>query len=75
MSDPADRTGDWMDGAERDDGKTCIICGHDKENGIVIVSEFICEECEAEMVRTDVRDARYPFFIHQMKRIWYQKDA
>lgn len=75
MTDRVDRTGDWMDDAERNDGKTCIICGQDKENGIVIVSEFICEECEAEMVRTDVRDARYPFFIHQMKRIWYQKDA
>jgi hypothetical protein len=53
----------------------CIICGNHKENGIMIISEFICEECESEMVRTDVQDAKYPFFIHQMKQILYKKNA
>ncbi|ANE46016.1 inhibitor of sigma-G Gin [Paenibacillus swuensis] len=54
---------------------TCIICGLKKEEGIHIVSEFICDTCESEMVRTDVKDEKYPFFIHQMKRIWYKKNA
>jgi hypothetical protein len=53
----------------------CIICGLEKESGITIISEFICESCEAEMVRTDVKDEKYPFFIHQLKRIWVQKNA
>ncbi|MGM0884777.1 MAG: sigma factor G inhibitor Gin [Bacillota bacterium] len=55
----------------------CIICGQQKAEGqgIRIVSEFICETCEAEMVRTDVRDAKYPFFIHQMKQIFLEKNA
>ena len=53
----------------------CIICGLEKQEGIVIISEFICDTCEAEMVQTDVKDAKYPFFIHQMKQIWYKKDA
>jgi hypothetical protein len=53
----------------------CIICNEPKAEGILVVSEFICEECEAEMVRTDVQDAKYPFFIHQMKQIWYSKNA
>jgi hypothetical protein len=53
----------------------CIICGQEKESGITIISEFICESCEAEMVRTDVKDEKYPFFIHQLKRIWVQKNA
>ncbi|CAG5087886.1 Sigma-F transcribed protein [Thermobacillus xylanilyticus] len=53
----------------------CIICGQEKEFGITIISEFICESCEAEMVRTDVKDEKYPFFIHQLKRIWVQKNA
>ncbi|BBH23374.1 hypothetical protein Back11_47190 [Paenibacillus baekrokdamisoli] len=56
-------------------GKSCIICGHDKVEGIHIVNEFICEACELEMVRTEVQDAKYPFFIHQLKRIWIQKNA
>ncbi|XEC95009.1 sigma factor G inhibitor Gin [Paenibacillus tarimensis] len=54
---------------------TCIICGYDKEEGIHIVSEFICESCETEMIRTDVKDAKYPFFIHQLRQIWIRKNA
>ncbi|NOU98351.1 inhibitor of sigma-G Gin [Paenibacillus sp. LMG 31456] len=53
----------------------CIICGQTKEYGIIIISEFICEDCEHEMVQTDVMDAKYSFFIHQMKQILYKKDA
>lgn len=53
----------------------CIICGLEKDSGITIISEFICESCEAEMVRTDVKDEKYPFFIHQLKQIWVQKNA
>jgi hypothetical protein len=53
----------------------CIICEQDKSLGIMICSEFLCDECEAEMVRTDVKDAKYPFFVHQMNKIWYKQDA
>ncbi len=55
----------------------CIICGQGKlaGEGIYIVSEFICNSCETEMVRTDVRDDKYPFFINQMKRILIKKNA
>lgn len=60
---------------EEQTSKSCIICGHDKLEGIRIVDEFICEACELEMVRTEVQDAKYPFFIHQLKRIWIQKNA
>ncbi|GAA3411864.1 sigma factor G inhibitor Gin [Paenibacillus hodogayensis] len=54
---------------------TCIICDQPKPEGILICSEFICEECEAEMVKTDVLDAKYPFFIHRMNKIWYRMNA
>ncbi|MBB3114080.1 superfamily II helicase [Paenibacillus phyllosphaerae] len=55
--------------------KYCIICGHEKLAGIRIIDEFICESCETEMVQTDVQDAKYPFFIHQLKRLWVEKNA
>ncbi|MDQ1910972.1 sigma factor G inhibitor Gin [Paenibacillus sp. GD4] len=63
------------DALQQEITNSCIICGHSKENGIMIISTFICEDCETEMVRTDVRDAKYPFFIHQMKQILYKKNA
>lgn len=53
----------------------CIICEQHKKEGIYIVSEFICESCEAEMVHTDVKDDKYHFFIHQMKQIGLQRNA
>ena len=56
-------------------GEICIICGSTGKEGIRVISEFICEECEMEIVRTDVQDAKYPYFIHQLKRIWYPKNA
>ncbi|BFH10383.1 hypothetical protein J6TS7_65970 [Paenibacillus dendritiformis] len=48
----------------------CIICGEASEDGIVVVNQFICTSCEQEMVKTDVQDRKYPFFIHRLKRLW-----
>jgi len=55
--------------------RNCIICGLTKktQEGIILISEIICESCESEMVRTDVKDEKYPFFIDRMKRIWYNQ--
>lgn len=53
----------------------CIICDKKTMHGIRLYSKMICVECESEMIHTDVKDEKYPFFIHQLRRIWYQKDA
>lgn len=60
---------------EEQAGQTCIICGETKVEGIRIVSHFICEDCEAEMVRTEAEDDKYRFFIGRMKQISLQKNA
>ena len=61
--------------AEETTGTDCIVCGHEKQQGIRIIDGFICDTCETELVRTDVQDAKYPFFIHQLKRICLQDHA
>ncbi|WP_238162459.1 sigma factor G inhibitor Gin [Cohnella sp. AR92] len=48
---------------------TCIVCGQPKEQGIHIVNEFICLDCETEMVQTKVEDEKYPFFVHRLRQI------
>ncbi|CCQ98221.1 Inhibitor of sigma-G Gin [[Clostridium] ultunense Esp] len=53
----------------------CIICDTEKEEGIDIWKSFICNECEQEMVRTEVSDHRYNDFIHKLKKIWLKQDA
>lgn len=53
----------------------CIVCGEERSAGIAICEQFICQSCEQEMVKTDVRDEKYPFFIRQMKQIWFKMEA
>lgn len=56
-------------------GKACFVCGRDQGEGMLIFDQFLCDPCEREMIRTDVQDERYPFFVQQMKQLWLQKDA
>lgn len=53
----------------------CIICRKPKAQGIRICYQMICEECETEIVNTEVSDERYPYFIHQMRQIWYKESS
>ena len=48
----------------------CIICHQSKPLGIRICGEFICLDCERDIVHTDVTDAGYNRFVEGMKRIW-----
>ncbi|RKP45479.1 inhibitor of sigma-G Gin [Cohnella endophytica] len=54
---------------------TCIVCGEPKEEGITIVTEFICTSCESEMVHTPVEDEKYPFFVRRLKQLWVKFHA
>jgi len=59
-----------MDIIKENDLKLCVMCGEKRENGITINSGFICDECEHEIVHTDVNDEKYPYFIQKMKNLW-----
>lgn len=48
----------------------CFVCTEEKEVGMFIWGHFLCRECEGEMIQTEVHDAKYPFFIKQMSKIW-----
>lgn len=53
----------------------CIVCGEDRSLGIAIWDQFICQSCEQEMIKTDVQDEKYPFFIKQMRQIWLRENV
>lgn len=53
----------------------CIVCGNLSEKGIHICEQWICAMCEDEIVQTDVEDEKYPFFIHQLRQIWYKSNV
>ncbi|MFC5406739.1 sigma factor G inhibitor Gin [Cohnella soli] len=50
--------------------RTCMVCGEPKDEGMTIVTEFICSSCESEMVKTETEDEKYPFFVRRMRRLW-----
>lgn len=54
--------------------RECIVCEQQKGSGITICEQFICESCEQEMIKTDVKEAKYPMFVKRLRRIWL-KDA
>lgn len=49
-----------------------MICCEQKVEGIQILTQFLCHECEREIVKTDVEDERYAYYIDRMKRIWLE---
>lgn len=53
-------------------GGTCIVCSEAKASGIRIFSQFICDECEREIVQSNVGDDNYPMYIDRMKKIWLE---
>lgn len=49
---------------------TCIVCQQEKVTGIHICGQFLCADCERDIVVTDVGDQRYQYYIERMKQIW-----
>lgn len=50
-------------------GETCIICETKKQKGIHLYTQFICNDCEREIISTDTRDERYKYYLNQLKKI------
>lgn len=48
----------------------CMICEQAGREGIHILSQFICLECEREMVMTGVEDDLYDYFVERMRALW-----
>ncbi|OPH51273.1 hypothetical protein BC351_35275 [Paenibacillus ferrarius] len=49
----------------------CMICEQQKLGGIHIITAFICDDCNNEIVQTNVNDQKYPFFVRQMRKVLY----
>lgn len=61
-----------MEMKENTEPASCIVCGREKSQGIYIVGQFLCRDCEQDIVHTDVEEERYQHYIACMKRIWLQ---
>lgn len=50
-------------------GETCVVCDDKKQEGIHLFTQFICKDCEKEIVDTETDDFRYVFFLKKLKTI------
>ncbi|MCY0875672.1 MAG: sigma factor G inhibitor Gin [Firmicutes bacterium] len=50
--------------------QVCMICEQAGKEGIHILSQFICLECEREIVNTGVDDDLYDYFVERMRALW-----
>ncbi|HHV56432.1 MAG TPA: inhibitor of sigma-G Gin [Firmicutes bacterium] len=48
----------------------CIICAAAGEEGLSIRGCYICERCEARIVRLQAGDREYDFFRERLKLLW-----
>ena len=53
-----------------DEVYVCMICERAGSDGIHILSQFICSDCEAEIVNTDVEDDLYDYLVMRMRVLW-----
>jgi superfamily II helicase len=49
--------------------RRCIVCDLPHAEGIEIYGQFICADCEQEMVRTEASELRYQYYVQRLKRI------
>lgn len=50
-------------------GEICIVCEQRKEKGIRIYTQFLCVDCEKEIIQTETDDPKYRFYLQQLKKI------
>lgn len=48
----------------------CMVCEERKDEGIRILEQWICQTCESEIVRTEVEDEQYGFYIQRLRKLW-----
>lgn len=49
--------------------RVCIVCEQPKQEGIQIYDQFLCLDCEREIVQTDTTDPKYRFYVKQLRKI------
>ena len=48
----------------------CVVCERQTVEGMHILSQFICTDCEREMIGTEADDELYGFFVMRLRGIW-----
>lgn len=54
---------------KQEESKKCLICECEKSEGIHLLNYFICEQCEYDIVHTEVNEKGYRYYLDRLKKI------
>lgn len=54
---------------KKETGETCIICEEMKHDGYHLYTQFICTDCEKDIIQTETADPKYQFYIKKLKKV------
>ncbi|SNS45760.1 Inhibitor of sigma-G Gin [Anaerovirgula multivorans] len=54
------------------EGLQCCICNGKTSTGIVLLNQYICGNCEREMIHTPIDQLKYEVYKKKIKNIWKQ---
>ncbi|WP_085522399.1 sigma factor G inhibitor Gin [Tuberibacillus sp. Marseille-P3662] len=54
--------------------ESCIVCERTDRVGIHICNQLICDECQREIVSTDVDDDQYKYFVQRLAKLEVKRD-
>lgn len=55
----------------KDLNKKCFICGICESNGIMLNEKHICENCEKDIIDSDIKEQSYNYYLKIIKRILF----
>lgn len=50
--------------------KKCFICNHEKTDGIEVLGEFLCNDCQKIIVDMSPDDVEYEYYRKKLINIW-----
>ncbi|KZE68087.1 carnitine--CoA ligase [Fictibacillus phosphorivorans] len=55
--------------ATRQYGEICMVCEEQKDRGLHILQQFICQECEQKILTAKTNDEYYKHYLSQLRKL------
>lgn len=50
-------------------GEVCMVCEEEKDQGLHILHQFICQECEQKILTAETNDDYYKHYLSQLRKL------
>ena len=46
----------------------CGVCKHESDQGMYLMSMWLCKDCERAIVELEIEDASYQWYVEQLRK-------